>query len=429
MCTMSNTIKIDTLKLLKTSFYFGKKHYGRIFAYYLIATCPIYISTLYVVFNGYRQFSHGLILLFSLFLNILISFLLAPFVIFPVAKSVANVQMTFNGKRYLLSTFLYFLIIFIGTLLLIIPGIYLFILFCFVPLVALIEDREDKQNAFKVSAYLIKGNFWKIIILGFVIYTLLRVCDVFYTCLVLPFDGSVYFGVLSLLLACLLFPVFMPIHTILYYRFKADKEGVSFFEKYTLDIDRDNGNFARKPIGTLIILLISIFIIVLPFRVIYKKTFSTTYFYETLRTHVQHMQPTMKFINHQSITLPLGWIFQQAVLDYCLKDMDHNIKVHVKMDKNNDQNKNIQKNILKLNPRVELQNKINKIATVNGITWDVYIFGITAKRKRQNNTFVVFARQRGDYNLSVYYIVKDKIQKKDEKKIIELLNYFGAYLR
>lgn len=116
----------------------------------------IYISTLYVLFNGYRQFSHSLILLFSLFLNILISFLLAPFVIFPVAKSVANVQMTFNGKRYLVSTFLYFLIVFIGTLLLIIPGIYLFILFCFVPLVALIEDMEDKQNAFKVSAYLIK---------------------------------------------------------------------------------------------------------------------------------------------------------------------------------------------------------------------------------------------------------------------------------
>ena len=83
----------------------------------------------------------------------------------------------------------YFLAIFIGMLFLVVPGIYLFVVFAFAPIVALFE-RRGFAGSFGYSFDLVRGRWWRTMVILTVMTIILSVLSLVLTFFSVDFDAA-----------------------------------------------------------------------------------------------------------------------------------------------------------------------------------------------------------------------------------------------
>jgi len=83
-----------------------------------------------------------------------------------IQESLSSVSNSFF--RFILSMILYFLLLFVGLILLILPGLYLGTIFsfCYIPIIL---EHKNVIEGFKISKNLIKGYFWVILLIGIIV--------------------------------------------------------------------------------------------------------------------------------------------------------------------------------------------------------------------------------------------------------------------
>src|SRR5574344_1466166 len=239
-------INLDIKKLLKTSFNLGKQNYWELLFLTILPSICFYLIFFYVLFNGYKNFSDSILILAGLFTFILLSIIIFPFMSSLILESMNQPNLQFKYWRYLFYTIAINIIIVLGFMFLFLPSIYLTFIFLFVPLLALLGDEKPFINSKK----LVKNYFWIILGLVLVCSSFGALAGAIYKFFIFAFEKSVYFGFLKFLFISLIMPFLLPIHFILYFRLKAEKENEDVLEKYNLDIEQleNKKKFSNNPL-------------------------------------------------------------------------------------------------------------------------------------------------------------------------------------
>jgi len=174
--TLKSNQPVNISKILKQSFSLYKENFllfiGIAFLGYAVGLLDAVLRAIFE--NAY---TYGWISLIAVPLGFLISIWASVALIIAVSNRYLNNVTTWKqcfievkGKywRFIVITALYILISGAGILLLVIPGIYWGTIFCLATVAVVLEKRKD-IGPLKISKELVRGDFWKIFLLGLII--------------------------------------------------------------------------------------------------------------------------------------------------------------------------------------------------------------------------------------------------------------------
>lgn len=174
--------KLKIVSIIEDAITLLSRHFMVLFALTMVTQIGAIINYLSQLFLAYPEDSTASILTVTLpIIAIIITLYASVFLIYKInsiysgeEKSLREISLQLGVVKlikYVLTSFFYMVIVGIGLLLLIVPGIYLAVRYCLAPVHLLLED-DGIIASFKKSAVLVKGYSWNILGL-FALYLLL----------------------------------------------------------------------------------------------------------------------------------------------------------------------------------------------------------------------------------------------------------------
>lgn len=130
-----------------------------------------------------------------------------------------------TGLSLLLAEILYGLTVFVGLLILIIPGIYLGVRYVLVPVTVVVE-RQGIGAAFTRSGQLVSGNWWRVFGIGVLVVILVLLAAGILGVLLAVSLGPRIADVVGIIIDLLLYPFVYSALVLLYYDLRARKDGM-----------------------------------------------------------------------------------------------------------------------------------------------------------------------------------------------------------